>query len=85
MNRKELEQKVLEVANEHIARGTATLDTVISDAFDDLDVIEITMDLEEELGIYLDDGSVDSCKTLKDFVNVVERIYRHFGRPWELL
>lgn len=47
-------------------------DTVLRDKMDSLDAVEVTMDLEEEFGIELDEEAVMQCVTVADLVKLVE-------------
>ena len=47
-------------------------DTALRDKMDSLDAVEVTMDLEEEFGIELDEEAVMQCATVADLVKLVE-------------
>lgn len=47
-------------------------DTALRDKLDSLDAVEVTMGLEEEFGIELDEEAVMQCVTVADLVKLVE-------------
>jgi len=51
------------------------LDNPLSGALgvDSLDFVELLMELESEFNISIPDEEADNCRTLNDFVNVVEK------------
>lgn len=54
-------------------RSTLTLETTLSSLnADSLDMVELSMDLEEEFGLSVEKEDISSIKTLGDVVNLVE-------------
>ena len=73
----EIENKIVEYVKNEIL-GTLsklevseTLDTL---DLDSLDAIEILMFCEDEFNIEIDDEKAESCESIKDLVNLVDKL-----------
>lgn len=41
---------------------------------DSLDVVEIVLQIEDEFHLFIDDADFQHCRTVKDFVNLTEKL-----------
>lgn len=80
MERKELEEQVLDVLRDHLGYyEDVQLETKLKDdtSFDSLDVLEVSLKIEKKFGIQIEDDFVFSeairLFTAKDVVDEVER------------
>lgn len=80
MERKELEEQVLDVLRDHLGyHEDVQLETKLKDdtSFDSLDVLEVSFKIEKKFGIHIEDDFVFSeairTFTAKDVVDEVER------------
>lgn len=80
MERKELEEQVLDVLRDHLGYyENVQLETKLKDdtSFDSLDVLEVSLKIEKKFGIQIEDDFVFSEAirqfTAKDVVDEVER------------
>lgn len=80
MNRKELEEKVLDILREQLGYyEDIQLETKLKDdtSFDSLDVLEVSFKIEDKFGIHIEDDFVFSEAirqfTAKDVVDEVEK------------
>lgn len=71
-----IEEGVLAIADDHcidssmagkISTETA-LDTILADS---LEVIEMTISLEQKFGIDIDDSKIEKCTTVNDVINLI--------------
>ena len=80
MSRKELEEQVLDILREQLGYyEDIQLETKLKDdtSFDSLDVLEVSLNIEDKFGIHIEDDFVFSeairLFTAKDVVDEVER------------
>lgn len=75
------EATVIEIVERYadIPDGGIKLESVLDDDcdLDEIDRIEITMDIEENLDIEIDDVDKDKWKTVGDIVKCVQEIAQH--------
>jgi acyl carrier protein len=77
--KKEEVQKIVEdtiVTKMGIEREDISLDSKFNDDYglDSLDMIELLMELEKELGIYINDDQWEEVRTVEDVVNLAYSI-----------
>ncbi|AEX85183.1 acyl carrier protein [Marinitoga sp. 1135] len=77
MDRKELFEKVAEIISESLSidREKITEDAVLTDdlELDSLELVDLTMDFESELGISIDDSELENIKTVGDIVEILSK------------
>lgn len=75
---KSIEERVMSVVKEHVGIVTPplSLETDFFDTlgFDSLDGLEVLMAIENEFEIDIDDGEIESVKTVADAVALVTRV-----------
>ncbi len=69
-NRKELEQQMLELIEDHLEHPVE-LDTPLREICDDLDLMELFMAVEEEFEVEISPDDEDLLETPADFVGFV--------------
>lgn len=78
MTREEVKQKVIEVISEQVAYDQddpITEDMTLEDlTMDSLDKVEVLMSLEEEYDVNITDEDADKCVTVKDVVDLMDRV-----------
>lgn len=78
MTKEELENNVIRIVAEQlgVAEETVKPDTKMNEdlAADSLDEVELLMAFEEEYGIDINDETAEKIKTVKDIVDVVEKL-----------
>jgi len=57
----------------HLEPERITLERSLAKDFDPLDVVELLMALEEELGVKISDKEADEVKTMQDRVRLIRR------------
>ncbi len=57
----------------HLEPERITLERSLAKDFDSLDVVELVMALEEELGVKISDKETDEVKALQDLVRLIRR------------
>ena len=57
----------------HLEPGRIPLETPLAQDLDSLDVVELVMALEEELGVTISDKEAEKIKTVEDIVRLVRR------------
>jgi acyl carrier protein len=57
----------------HLESERITLERSLAKDFDSLDVVELVMALEEELGVKISDKEADEVKTMQDLVRLIRR------------
>jgi acyl carrier protein len=57
----------------HLEPDRITLDTSFRNNLDSLDVVELVLALEEELGVKISDEEAENIKTVEDLVRRVQR------------
>lgn len=57
----------------HLEPERITLERALAKDFDSLDVVELVMALEEELGVKISDKEADEVKTMQDLVRLIRR------------
>lgn len=74
LTRSEIEQRIINVLQDHFASNSVTTDTRLEDDLnaDSLDRLELIMRLEEEFNIEVEDGD-DRPVTVGDLANTVEK------------
>ena len=67
-------EKILE--NLVTSKHNISADSYLTDlGLDSLDRVEIVMEAEEELNIYIDDGALEHAETVGDVVSIISKIY----------
>jgi len=78
MTREEVKQKVIEVISEQVAYDQddpITEDMTLEDlTMDSLDKVEVLMSLEEEYDVNITDEDAEKCVTVKDVVDLMDRV-----------
>lgn len=78
MTREEVKQKVIEVISEQVAYDQddpITEDMTLDDlTMDSLDKVEVLMSLEEEYDVNITDEDAEKCVTVKDVVDLMDRV-----------
>ncbi|HID82638.1 MAG TPA: acyl carrier protein [Chromatiales bacterium] len=77
LNRKEIEEKVIEIVTETLAlESPAKLEDSFQEDLgaDSIDMVTLLVSLESEVPGQIDDSALDDKKTLKDFVDFIEEI-----------
>ena len=69
MNKKEIEDKVLIIAQD--LNSDIELDSDIMNYFDSLDIVEFTMNVEKEYNIAIMDSEIENIKNINDVVELV--------------
>lgn len=73
-------QRVIKVVSEQVGVPEATINAethFINDlGADSLDLVEVIMALEDEFMVEIPDREAEVCKTVQDFINVVEKYVR---------
>ena len=77
------EDKVKEIVASHLGRAICELSAdkkLEADLYaDSLDLVEIIMSVEEEFGVFIDDGLAENIKTVGDLTACVEAELRKGG------
>jgi len=76
MNKQEIETKVIEVIKEQISDelSVSTSSSLREDLeLDSLDILEISMTCEKDLGVTINDDEYDGISTVKDLVDIIDR------------
>lgn len=77
MDKKELFEKVAEIISESLSidKEKITEDAVLTDdlELDSLELVDLTMDFESELGISIDDSELENIKTVGDIVEILSK------------
>ena len=96
MKQIELKNKILDILKEQFPYADLTTISVkstfkeVDDEFDDLDLIEIVMEVEDEFDICIDDSESEKWKTVQDIIiSVSKKIeveieYTPYNR-WEII
>ncbi|GAB6189286.1 acyl carrier protein [Marinitoga arctica] len=75
MEKKELFEKVVEIMSESLSveKEKITENASLTDDLDldSLELVDLTMDFENELGISIDDSELEKIKTVGDIVEVL--------------
>lgn len=78
MTREEVKQKVIEVISEQVAYAQddpITEDMTLEDlTMDSLDEVEVLMSFEEEYNVNITDEDAEKCVTVKDVVDLMDRV-----------
>ncbi len=78
MTREEVKQKVIEVISEQVAYDQddpITEDMTLDDlTMDSLDKVEVLMSFEEEYDVNITDEDAEKCVTVKDVVDLMDRV-----------
>ena len=78
MTREEVKQKVIEVISEQVAYeqdDPITEDMTLEDlTMDSLDRVEVLMSFEEEYDVNITDEDAEKCVTVKDVVDLMDRV-----------
>lgn len=78
MTREEVKQKVIEVISEQVAYDQddpITEDMTLEDlTMDSLDKVEVLMSFEEEYNVNITDEDAEKCVTVKDVVDLMDRV-----------
>jgi acyl carrier protein len=78
MTREEVKQKVIEVISEQVAYDQddpITEDMTLEDlTMDSLDKVEVLMSFEEEYDVNITDEDAEKCVTVKDVVDLMDRV-----------
>lgn len=78
MTREEVKQKVIEVIAEQVAYDQddpITEDMTLDDlTMDSLDKVEVLMSFEEEYDVNITDEDAEKCVTVKDVVDLMDRV-----------
>lgn len=78
MTREEVKQKVIEVISEQVAYeqdDPITEDMTLEDlTMDSLDRVEVLMSFEEEYDVNIRDEDAEKCVTVKDVVDLMDRV-----------
>ena len=84
LNRKEIEEKVIEIVTETLAlESPAKLEDAFQEDLgaDSIDMVTLLVSLESEVPGQIDDTALDDKKTLKDFVDFIEGIILNETAP----
>ena len=80
MTREEVKQKVIEVISEQVAYDQddpITEDMTLEDlTMDSLDRVEVLMSFEEEYDVNITDEDAEKCVTVKDVVDLMDRVLK---------
>ncbi|WP_027798284.1 acyl carrier protein [Paraburkholderia dilworthii] len=77
VQQKSIEDRVKKIIREQMAQYGVEVDDIASDAnlanegFDSLDLVEATMGVEDEFGIYIDDGEMRAMLTVQQVIDTV--------------
>lgn len=78
MTREEVKQKVIEIITEqvdYVQDDPITEEQTLEDlTMDSLDMVEVAMALEETYNINISDDDAEKCHTVKDVVDLMDRI-----------
>ena len=91
MNRKEVENIVKKIIFEQTeVTGKISLQHNLKKdiQMDELDILEMTMDIENELNICIDDEKIEKCKTVGDVIDYLckrEDVYDEIESRFEIL
>lgn len=74
MEHTEIVERVVSIVKENLGNQKATIDNTLEDDLgaDALDIVELTMSLEEEFGIEIPDEHAERFKTVKDIVTFID-------------
>ena len=73
MTRNEIKTKVIETVKEQLRMDVAEEMSTFKDlGADSLDIVEITMNLEEKFGISIHDDKLETVKNLGDVIDLIQ-------------